>query len=127
MKKTPKQTPNLTMRESAIAKLRENEKQLAAAQHDGSIHTILQVYSDGGITIHKAASSSEQSILALEGSSRVLKTYGGFGPCFCDICSASKDGKYDTDLDESFDDASDEVVERVDTEIEVGFFADEKE
>jgi hypothetical protein len=113
-----------TMRESAIEKLREIEKQLAAAQHDGSIHAILQVYSDGGITFHKAASSSEQSILALEGSSRVLKTYGGFGVCSCDIC---KDVKYDTDLDESFGDASDEVVERVNTEIEVGFFADEKE
>jgi hypothetical protein len=121
MKKTPKK--NLTMRESVIATIRENEKQLAAAQHDGSIHTILEVYSDGGITIHKAASSSEQSILALEGLSRVLKTYGGFGTCSCDICS---DGKYDTDLDESFDDASDEVVERINTEIEVGFFADEK-
>jgi hypothetical protein len=120
MKKT---SPNLTMRESAIAKLREIEKQIAAAQHDGSIHTILQVYLDGGITIHKAASSSEQSILALEGSSRVLKTYGGFGTCSCDIC---KDGKYDADLDDSLDDASDEVVERVNTEIEVGFFSDEK-
>ena len=114
----------MTNREKAIEKIQAEEIQLRYAEHDGARHTIVQVYADGDITIHKAASSSECSALVMEGKARVLKTYGGFGSCSCDICAET--GGYDPDNDDTqWGDTADVLVDEL-SHIEHGFFDDEK-
>ena len=114
----------MTLREKAIETLREREADLKRAEHSGNIHTIVQVYADGDITITKTASASECSILCLEDKARVLHKYGGFGSCSCDICA---DGEYDPANDYSDDSPVDVLEAEIDRGIEIGWFDDETE